>query len=1301
MKYFVLALMLLSFATKILAQTRITAQSPSGDISFIEDFRKELRSYELFNLQIEQANALLAEQLSNPTLILELRNQQLLELILEPANLKTEDYQVTIHTTQGYQPGNPNPVYTYQGYLKNNPESTVRLTVTQDRFSGVIQNYQGDNLHFMTLRDQNGQVLVIYKDSDLLQPTFHNCGNPEVSKSDHSGKRTLGLAAACVLTEIYLIADAAAVAAFGGSPASAEANMLEVLNLVNSHYEPVGVKYQVAGIFISTDPNGPWEIRSEADDQLDAAISWFNNQNFPGDVFTFWSDPAWDYSYAYVGAICSSFGGNLCAAWGGLTANTLNSNTQAHELGHNFNAGHDGSGIMRSTVSNQPSSFSNNSISVMTSYIPSVVNVCLDECVDDCSSFMVDAGPNQTVCSGENIQLLATATEGSSFSWSPTIGLDNPNIANPTVNLSTTTTYTLTASNGNGCVAEGQVIITVQDLPVADAGTDQVLSCNSSVLNLNGAGSSGGNAISYLWTTSNGNITSGATSATPTVDATGTYILTVVNQSTGCQAQDQVVVTHDTSLPTADAGADQIITCVVTSVNLNGSNSSQGANYTYLWTTSDGSILAGADTDQATTGAPGLYTLTVTETGSGCTSFDQVQVVQETELPIADAGEDKVLGCNANVMSVGGNNTSVGSKFSYQWSTADGNFSGGTQSITAQVTASGTYELLVTNTLTGCYQVDNVVVTEDTSLPVVTAGGNQILSCQATKMTLNGTGSEAGSHITYLWTTNNGNIVSGEASLFPVIDQPGEYTLSVTNEITGCQSSNSVTISLSATPPSADGGADQELTCSVISITLDGSGSSSGANISYQWTTAGGNIVSGANTLVPLVDSKGIYTLTVTDTGTGCESTDEVVVSSNAEVPRADAGRDLAIGCTSTTVDLRGDNSSSGSQYTYLWTTADGNMVTGQNSPILTVNAAGTYTLTIIDSNTGCTSSDDVQVVLDNTLPRADAGLDRVINCQNSQVQLDGSNSDQGNEIRYRWTTIDGNIVSGGSDETAVVDLAGTYRLTVINTNSGCSQSDEVVVTGNTTAPQATAGTTKVLDCQHPTAILGDATVQGNEAANRAYRWTTDDGNIISGANTPQAMVDIAGTYILTVTNTENNCVSQDQVRVLGTSEPPAVYAGEDRVVTLGDAVQLQAESNNNVTYQWSPEQVVDNPSIANPMATPDRTVTLTVTVIDINNCVAQDEITLTVPLVEDLKIPNSFSPNGDGVNDTWNIPGLEYLGSYTLEIFNRLGNSVHRGSNTSWDGTFRGDVLPTGTYFYIFNFVDQGSLAGHVNIIK
>lgn len=86
------------------------------------------------------------------------------------------------------------------------------------------------------------------------------------------------------------------------------------------------------------------------------------------------------------------------------------------------------------------------------------------------------------------------------------------------------------------------------------------------------------------------------------------------------------------------------------------------------------------------------------------------------------------------------------------------------------------------------------------------------------------------------------------------------------------------------------------------------------------------------------------------------------------------------------------------------------------------------------------------------------------------------------------------------------------------------------------------------------------------------------------------------------------------------------------------------------------------------------------------------------------LIIPNTFTPNGDGVNDTWDI---KYLNSYplcTVQIFTRWGQSVYSsiGYGAPWDGTYRGAALPSGTYYYVINLKNNTQLlSGFVAIIR
>ena len=125
--------------------------------------------------------------------------------------------------------------------------------------------------------------------------------------------------------------------------------------------------------------------------------------------------------------------------------------------------------------------------------------------------------------------------------------------------------------------------------------------------------------------------------------------------------------------------------------------------------------------------------------------------------------------------------------------------------------------------------------------------------------------------------------------------------------------------------------------------------------------------------------------------------------------------------------------------------------------------------------------------------------------------------------------------------------------------------------------------------------------------------------------------------------------------------------------------------ATGGTTYVWSPATGLNNPNVATPIATPTKTTTYQVTVTTEDGCTATDEVTITViPRVQPV---NTFSPNGDNINDTWEIKNIENYPNATVEVFNRWGNQVFKSDvrlPATWDGTHKGSALPLATYYYI-----------------
>jgi gliding motility-associated-like protein len=165
------------------------------------------------------------------------------------------------------------------------------------------------------------------------------------------------------------------------------------------------------------------------------------------------------------------------------------------------------------------------------------------------------------------------------------------------------------------------------------------------------------------------------------------------------------------------------------------------------------------------------------------------------------------------------------------------------------------------------------------------------------------------------------------------------------------------------------------------------------------------------------------------------------------------------------------------------------------------------------------------------------------------------------------------------------------------------------------------------------------------------------------------------------------------------------INAGEDQEIFHGESVILTG-TTSGVNYYWEPALWLNDPLVLEPVATPGETTTFFFTASN-GICEKTDEVTVSVS--EELKIPSVFSPNGDGINDTWEIPGTEKFPNIRIEVFDRWGQivfeSVSYNETKYWNGTHRGKTLATSTYYYVINFNDanvgEKTIKGAVSIVR
>ncbi|QKG52929.1 PKD-like domain-containing protein [Hymenobacter sp. BRD67] len=590
----------------------------------------------------------------------------------------------------------------------------------------------------------------------------------------------------------------------------------------------------------------------------------------------------------------------------------------------------------------------------------------------------------RSTCSGSAIALGSTPVAGNTYSWSPATGLSSSTVANPTLTLTNTTgspivaTYSLTETSATGgCTATNTVTITVNPAVVAVPGAG-VTFCSGSSAQLGAPAVAG---FTYSWSPTTG--LSSPTAANPTVTLTNTtsapivttYTLTVTNTATGCVGSATVAVTVN-PLPIVAAGAAATI-CSGSSAQL---GAPAVAGFTYSWSPTTGLSSPTAANPTVTltntTGAPIVttYTLTVTNTATGCVGSATVAVTVNP-LPTAVPGAS-VITCSGVPVTIGG---APVAGLTYTWSPAIGLSSPTAANPTVTLTnttgapVTQTYTLTVTNAATSCVSVASVVVTVNPAVVAVPGAG--VTFCSGSSAQL-GTPAVAG--FTYSWSPTTG--LSSPTAANPTVTLTNTtgapivttYTLTVTNTATGCVGSATVAVTVNPLPIVAAGAA--ATICSGNSAQL---GASAVTGFTYNWSPATGlSNPTAANPTVTLTNTTGApvtqtYTLTVTNTATGCVNTGTVAVTVNPAATAA-AGPAQAV-CDKSTITL-GTAALPG--YTYRWTPAANLSSASVAQPVLTgvntTNAPLVQKYVVLATTAlGCSSKDSVLITI-NPRPVAD-----------------------------------------------------------------------------------------------------------------------------------------------------------------------------------------------------------------------------------------------------------------------------------------------------------------------------------------
>ncbi len=220
------------------------------------------------------------------------------------------------------------------------------------------------------------------------------------------------------------------------------------------------------------------------------------------------------------------------------------------------------------------------------------------------------------------------------------------------------------------------------------------------------------------------------------------------------------------------------------------------------------------------------------------------------------------------------------------------------------------------------------------------------------------------------------------------------------------------------------------------------------------------------------------------------------------------------------------------------------------------------------------------------------------------------------------------------------------------------------------------------------TSICDNIAVRLNTVSNAlTYSWTPVTNLDNPSVASPMASPIVTTDYFLLAQ--KGTCQLRDTVRIT-VSPSPIVFAGNDITVVKGDDATINASVSNTVSYTWSPTTYLNNANTLSPVAmAPQQTITYRLTAVNNEGCSKYDEVQIIV-LPYCIKTKNAFTPNGDGVNDTWMIyDQFDCLKNVKVQVFNRYGSRVYQSANyrNDWRGTYNGKPLPDATYYYLIDF--------------
>ena len=861
-------------------------------------------------------------------------------------------------------------------------------------------------------------------------------------------------------------------------------------------------------------------------------------------------------------------------------------------------------------------------------------------------------------------------------------------------------TYSLSIKSETGCSYDSTItLIPVGLATTSIAGPNQsiCLPLDSTLMAANSPTSGTG-----MWAQVSGPQAIITTPSSPITSITGlvqgTFVFEWAITNGTCPAStSQVTIIVNTSPPPPLASNNTPI-CAGDTINL---TASATAGVTYSWTGPNNfsSSLQNPFITNSTSLEAGIYSVS-TSIGT-CTTAVSTTLVIINPLPATPVLTNNTPVCEGDTVQLSAT-TATGA--GYNWTGPNG-FSSTMQNpqiLNSTTANSGVYSITVTDSITGCTSITDSTTVVVNVVPVTPATGNNSPLCQGDTLNLTST-TLLGATYTWIGPNSFSSTSQNPFILNTTLLQAGTYFVFAT--LGTCVSTIDSTIVLINTLPQTPVAISNSALCAGDTLQLT---TSSASGISYNWIGPNSfssylqNPILGSST----AQMAGTYSLTVTDSVTGCSSiagTTAVVINPLPITPLAGSNSPLCVGSTLYLTSSAGN-------FSYSWIGPNNFSSSVQNPtlPNSTVAMNGAFSVMVTNLNTGCISLWDTTFVVINQLPATPTATSNSPVCIGTSISLTTPFS---TSSTYNWTGPNSYFSSlqNPTIQNATSAMGGTYSVTVTDSTTGCtSLSGTTSVIINQLPPTPTATSNSPL-------CAGDTLLLTTPNSAFIYQWFGPN-SFSSSTQNPvllNADVTMAGTYYLKVTDVTTGCTSlAGTTTVIVNPLPATPVATSSSLVCPGDTLLFTSTTIAGVAYSWTgPNNFLSsaqNPYIVNATNSMSGIYSVTVTNIATGCKSASDTTTVLVdcPLPVEIIIPNVFSPNNDGVNDFFTIGNVRN-NQYNLQIFNRWGKLIWENENnfTGWDGKIKGGTpAADGTYYFVLVFdspLDKYSTHGYIMLIR